>query len=116
MAKSPPTIGGAPDMAFDVLASRGAPELLDLMVTLGLASYVGRIDDADPALRLAHQDGETAARKAGLDGLEWPDQRARLAQAWDRTEGPLRRLAQCLSLDTPDLFLVGLAAACERSR
>ena len=102
--------------AVGALAVRGAPELLDLMVALGLARYVQRIDDADPALSLAQREGEAVARDAGLDRPDWSDQRALLVQAWDRTEGPLRRLAGQLSLEPADLFLLGLAAACERRR
>jgi ATPase family associated with various cellular activities (AAA) len=99
-----------------VLAARGASELLDLTVALGLAYYVRGIDDPDPALCLAQREGDAAARAAGLDGLDWPRQRVLLAEAWGGVDGPLRRLAAQLSLEPPDLFLVGLAAACERRR
>jgi ATPase family associated with various cellular activities (AAA) len=96
--------------------ARGAAELLELTVALGLGGYAGRIDDAEPALRLARQDAEAAARETGLEGLEWSEQRTVLARAWDRTDGPLRRLTGQLLLGPADLFLVGLAAACERRR
>lgn len=96
------------------LAELSAPALLDLMVRLGLARYIRRIDDPEPALRLVCQEGEAAARQAGLVRLDWPEQSAQLTAAWGRTEGPLRRLAVRLSLSFADLFLLGLAVACER--
>jgi hypothetical protein len=98
------------------LAARGAPALLDLTVHLGLAWYVRGIDDPEPPLQLIRQEGEAAAREGGIGRLEWPDQRAMLAQAWDGTKGPLRRLAAQLALAPEDLFLIGLAVACERLR
>lgn len=98
------------------LAELGAPALLDLTVRLGLARYVRDIEDAEPPLRLARQDGAAAAGAAGLDRLDWAAQRAVLARAWDRTDGPLRRLAAALGLTQAELFLLGLAVGCERRR
>jgi len=99
-------------------APRGldAAALLDLMARLGLASYVRVLDDPDPSLSLLLQDSAAAAREAALDGLDWRDQRAALAAAWDRAEGPLPRLAVRLRLAPAELFLLGLAVACERRR
>jgi hypothetical protein len=96
------------------LAAGGAPALLDLMVRLGLAAYLGRIEDAEAPLVLASRDGEAAAREAGLDRLDWAGQRDCLARAWAATDGPLRALSA--ALDPADLFILGLAAACERRR
>lgn len=98
------------------LAAPDAPALLDLMVRLGLAWYLRCIDDPEPPLRLIRQEGEAAAREAGIGRLDWADQRAALARAWDGADGPLRRLAAQLALAPPDLFLVGLAVGCERRR
>ena len=98
------------------LAARGALALLDLMVWLGLASYARRIDADEPPLLLLCHEGQMAADAAGIGHLDWPAQRALIAEAWNDTEGPLRRLAALLALAPADLFLVGLAAACERHR
>jgi hypothetical protein len=64
-------------------SGRDAPALLDLMVWLGLSWYAHRIDDAEPSLQLIRQEGEAAAREAGIDHLDWPAQRAALARAWE---------------------------------
>jgi hypothetical protein len=96
------------------LAALGAPALLDLMVRLGLAHYLGRVDEAEAPLLLASRDGEAAAREAGLDRLDWAAQRAVLARAWAATDGPLRLLSA--ALDPAELFILGLAASCERRR
>jgi hypothetical protein len=98
------------------LPGRDAPALLDLMVWLGLSWYAQRIDEAEPALQLIRQEGEAAARDAGLDHVDWRTQRAALARAWELADGPLRQLAAQLALDPPEIFLIGLAAAAERRR
>jgi hypothetical protein len=97
------------------LAGWSASALLDLTVALGLACYAGRIDDPEPPLQLIRNESDAMAREAGIDRLDWISQRAELAKAWRRRiEEPLCRLARQLRLTQPDLFLVGLAAACER--
>ena len=48
--------------------------------------------------------------------LEWPDQAASLLRWENRAAGPLRRFADFRALKAADLFLVGLAAACEGRR
>ncbi len=95
---------------------RDAPALLDLMARLGLAYYVRVLDDPEPPLRLLLEDSAAAAREAGLDRLDWPDQRTALADAWNRADGPLHALATRLRLAPAELFVLGLAVACERRR
>jgi hypothetical protein len=90
--------------------------LLDLMARLGIAAYVGLIEDPEPSLRLAQQDAEAAARETGLDGLTWPQQRAALLAAWCESPGKLPMLGARLALRPADLFLLGLVVACERWR
>ena len=90
--------------------------LLDLIARLGLASYVGLINDPEPSLRLVQQDAEAAAREAGLDRLTWPEQRAALMAAWHRAPGKLPTLSARVALTPADLFLLGLVVACERRR
>ena len=105
-----------PDDARSALAARGAAALLDLLVWLGLANYARRIDADEPPLQLLCDEGQMAADAAGIGHLDWPAQRALIAGAWNDTEGPLRRLATLLALAPADLFLIALAAACERHR
>ena len=105
-----------PSDARSALAARGAPALLDLLVWLGLASYARRIDADEPPLQLLCHEGRMAADSAGIGHLDWPAQRVLIAEAWNGTEGPLRRLAALLALAPADLFLIGLAAGCERHR
>jgi hypothetical protein len=94
-----------------------APALVDLIVRLGLAHYVSDLGEPEPPLALLLREGADAARAAGLERLEWPDQAASLLRAWeDRAVGPLRRFAESRALKPADLFLVGLAAACEGRR
>jgi hypothetical protein len=96
------------------MAKLDPPALLDLIVRLGLAQYLRGIEDAEIPLLLAIRDGEAAARDAGLDRLDWPAQRDWFARAWAAADGPLRRLSA--TLDASELFILGLAAACERRR
>ena len=97
--------------------SLAAPVVLDLMVRLGLARYIGDLGEPEPPLLLLLREGEEAARAAGLERLEWPAQAASLSRAWDNcAPGPLRRFAELRALNPADLFLVGLAAACEARR
>jgi ATPase family associated with various cellular activities (AAA) len=98
------------------LSVQDAPALLDLMARLGLASYVGLIDDPEPSLRLVQQDAEAAARRAGLDRSTWPEQRAALMARWRRAPGKLPILSARLALNPADLFLLGLIVTCERRR
>ena len=105
-----------PGDARGALAARGAAALLDLLVWLGLGCYVRRIDADEPTLQLLRHEGEVAADAAGVGHLDWPAQRSVIAEAWNNTEGPLHRLATLLALAPADLFLIGLAAACERHR
>jgi hypothetical protein len=93
-----------------------AAALLELLARLGLAHYVHVLDDPEPPLRLLLQETAAGAHEAGLDRLEWPDQRKALAAAWERADGPLRALAAQLRLAPEELFLLGLAVACERRR
>ncbi len=97
--------------------SLAAPTLLDLMVRLGVARYISDLGEPEPPLALLLREGAEAARAAGLERLEWPDQAASLNRAWeDCAAGPLRRFAEVRALKPADLFLVGLAAACEGRR
>jgi hypothetical protein len=98
------------------LSSLDAPALLDLMARLGLAFYAGVLEYPDPALLLLGQEAEEVGRRAGLDGLGWPAQRAALLAAWDRAPGRLPPLAARLALSPAERFLLGLAVACERRR
>ena len=91
-----------------------APALLDLLARLGLGFYASVLDD--PSLLLLRQDAEAAARRAGLDGLGWPARRSALLAAWNRAAGRLPALAARLKLSPAELFLLGLAVACERRR
>ena len=76
-----------------------APALVDLFVRLGLARYVSDLGDPEPPLALLLREGADAARAAGLERLEWPDQAASLLRAWeDRAVGPLRRFAESRAL------------------
>jgi hypothetical protein len=93
-----------------------AAVLLDLAVRLGLAATVAGIEDQEPALRLACSDGAAAARDAGLERLDWTDQRTRLSEAWRHAKGGLHRLAAAANLSLADVFPAGLAACCERRR
>ena len=97
-----------------VLAGRSASALLDLTVALGLACYTGRIEDPEPPLQLIRHESDAMAREAGIDRLDWVGRRAELAKAWRRIDEPLGRLAAQLNLTQAELFLAGLAAACER--
>ena len=90
-----------PSDALSALAARGAPALLDLLVWLGLASYARRIDAEEPPLQLLCHEGQMAADSAGIGHLDWPAQRVLIAEAWNGTEGPLRRLAALLGLAQP---------------
>jgi hypothetical protein len=90
--------------------------LLDLIARLGLACYVRALDNLEPTLRLLLEDSAAAARNAGLDRFDWPDQRAALVRAWRQADGPLRALALHLQLTDAELFMLGLAIACERHR
>jgi hypothetical protein len=97
--------------------SLAAPAVLDLMVRLGLARYIGDLGEPEPPLLLLLREGEEAARAAGLERLDWPAQAASLSRAWNNcAPGPLRRFAELRALKLADLFLVGLAAACEARR
>ncbi len=93
-----------------------ALDIVDLLGRLGLAWYAQALDDPDPALAAIRQDGEAAAREAGLADLAWPGQKAEIAARWRGAEGPLPRLARALGLTQADLFLLGLALGCERRR
>jgi hypothetical protein len=97
--------------------SMDAPALLDLMVRLGLARYIIDLGEPEPPLALLLREGAEAARAAGLERLEWPDQAEVIDRAWeDCPAGPLRRFAEFRALKPADLFLVGLTAACEGRR
>jgi hypothetical protein len=98
------------------LAAGGAPALLDLTVRLGLAAYLSGLDDPQPALLMLLRDSEAAARDAGIGRLDWAERLAVLSRAWAAAEGPLPRLAAGLALSQGELFLLGLAVACERHR
>jgi hypothetical protein len=98
------------------LPPQPAPALLDLLVCLGLAHYVGAVDETEPALLLVRQHADAAARQAAVAHLAWPAQRDLIANALAAASGPLRRLTDVLALTPADLFLLGLAAACERQR
>ena len=94
-----------------------APALLDLMVRLGLARYISALSEPEPPLALLLREGAEAARDAGLERLDWPDQAKALREAWETcAAGPLRRFAELRALEPPNLFLIGLAAACEGRR
>jgi hypothetical protein len=94
-----------------------APALLDLMVRLGLAHYISGLGEPEPPLVLLLREGAEAAREAGLARLDWPDQAAALREAWEGcAAGPLRRFGEVRALKPADLFLIGLAAACEGRR
>lgn len=93
-----------------------AAALLELMARLGLAHYVHVLADPEPPLQLLLRESTAAAQDAGIDRLEWPDQRKALAVAWERAKGPLHALATRLTLAQEELFLLGLAVACERRR
>ena len=93
-----------------------ATALLDLMARLGLDAYAGVLEDPDPSLLLQRRDAEATSRQAGLDGLAWPARQAALLAAWSRATGALPALAQDLALAPAELFLLGLAVACERRR
>ena len=91
-----------------------APVLLDLMVRLGLARYIRELGELEPPLALLLREGAEAARDAGLADLDWPEQATALLDSWENcAAGPLRRFADLRTLEPADLFLVGLAAACE---
>jgi MoxR-like ATPase len=93
-----------------------APAVLDLLVRLGLAHYSQALEDDAPPLLLLRREGAEAARDAGLAALDWQAQRTALERAWQGTAGPLRRFADRHGLALADLFLAGLAAACEARR
>jgi len=98
------------------LTGLSAPGLLDLMVRLGLACYSRALDDPEPTLVLIGREGMEAAREAGLELLDWPEQACRLASAWTTATGPLHRFATARGLSQAEIFLIGLGAACEGRR
>lgn len=94
-----------------------ATALLDLMVRLGLAHYISGLGEPEPPLALLLREGAEAAREAGLERLDWPGQATVLRDAWETcAAGPLRRFGDLRALKPADLFLIGLAAACEGRR
>jgi hypothetical protein len=103
-------------MALDRPQSpKAAVAIVDLLARLGLAHFTLRLGDApQPALRLLLQEADAAARGAGLADLDWEKQRARLLEALHASSrSPLKRFCDSLALEPCDIFLMGLAVACE---
>jgi hypothetical protein len=55
------------------------------------------------------------ARTPDLAALPWPERRAALDAAWQRVDGPFRRLTAQRRLEQHELFLLGLAGGAESS-
>jgi hypothetical protein len=98
------------------LSAYTAPALLDLLARLGFANYLGLIEGSEPALRLVQREAAAAAAEAGMAQWPWRRQCAALVDAWQENRGALVTLSLQLGLAAPDLFILGLAAACERHR
>ena len=96
--------------------TESAANLLDVLARVGFAEYLRSFDDAEPTLALALAAGERAALGAGLPRDDWPGQLATWLTAWRSVTGPLPFLARQLALSPAELFLFGLAVACERHR
>ena len=92
-----------------------APVLLELLVEQGLSEYATLATPAEdvPVLGLLRRTAQ--ARTPDLAALPWPERRAALDAAWQRVDGPFRRLTAQLRLAQHELFLLGLAGGAESS-
>jgi DNA polymerase III delta prime subunit len=92
-----------------------APVLLELLVEQGLSEYATLATPAEdvPVLSLLRRTAQ--ARAPDLAALPWPERRAALDAAWQRVDGPFRRLTTQLRLAQHELFLLGLAGGAESS-
>jgi hypothetical protein len=98
------------------LSATTAPALLDLLARLGFADYLGLVEGSEPALRLVQREAAATAAEVGMAQWPWRRQCAALINAWQEKRGALVTLSRQLGLTAPDLFILGLAAACERHR